>query len=394
MPTTARVFHITADDDDQSFGATVKRLNETQPSANSDTIIRWATTTVTEKTVIPLADNSTSGDSSINNGWAFNNGGADGLGSTTAAKRRVRAGEWTFILTISLNAPATLDTHALTITAKVYRVATGGGSRSLLFTSASPNQTSGGRKAWVSTEDEIVLDAGEVILVSFTMTSASTTAVVLGANTQTVVEVDFGANSYVVVPEPGIETLAIGAGSASGSSVVDADAAGIAAMEGATSGASAVAGQLSAVAETAGQSAGSSSGAAELVAISTTNGASAGTSQVSGDLAAVGVLVGSSEGSSTVVGLIGRTLPTVGSSEATANVSGELGAVAEFTGAAIGASSSTGSFGAISETVGLAEGSSTADGSFGVIASTEGTATVCDGGGGTTFIYPINIFDD
>lgn len=231
MPTTAQRFYPITTADDQTFSgeATIREFDTAAPASNTATTITWTTTTITEKTVIPVTANSASGDSSNNNGWTFNNTATPAdMASTATAQRRIKAGVWNFSMQITLNTPALLDTHALTIEANVYRVATGGGTRTLLFSATSANQTGSATVTWSSaSQPEYVLDAGEVIMVGFTMTSASTTATVLGANTNTVCTVTLGTNTWFEVPSPGIETLSIGAFSASGAAVNAAVATGI-----------------------------------------------------------------------------------------------------------------------------------------------------------------------
>lgn len=207
--TIARRFYPTAGADDQTFTseATIRALDDDAPAANTTTTVTWTTATITEKTVRPVTANAADGDQSINNGWAFNNSADPGLNSVAQARRKILAGAWNFSMQMTLNTPAVLDTHALTITARVYRVATGGGTRTLLFSATSANQTASATVTWSSaSQPQIILGAGEVILVGFTATSASTQALVLGANTNTVMTVALGANTWVEVPDPGIRT--------------------------------------------------------------------------------------------------------------------------------------------------------------------------------------------
>ena len=228
MPTRLQRFFLGTVDDDQDFpGVTenVKKLLESAPGSNSATTVTWTTTTITEKTVIPLTANSAAGDTSSNNGWAFNDGGADGLGSVSGALRIIPAGVWNFSLQETINTPALLDTHALDVTAKVYRVndinAGAGGAITLLFTAVrSGTNTTSATLTWSSaSQPDILLQPGQVIMVGITMTSASTTALVLGANTNTVVTTVLGANTWFEVPAPGVRTVyqesnpAVGSGS-------------------------------------------------------------------------------------------------------------------------------------------------------------------------------------
>jgi hypothetical protein len=209
MATTDNQFFPTAVTADQTLSGagTIRKLEETAPASNTATTVTWTTTTVTLKTVIPVTANSASGDTSQNNGWVFNNGGADGLGSISTAKRVIPSGVWAFSVDATLNSPALLATIACTITARVYRVATGGGARTLLFSVTSANFSATGVRTWNSaSQGEIVLEVGEVLMVGYTATSASTTATVLGANTNTVLTFELGANTHVTVPTPGVRT--------------------------------------------------------------------------------------------------------------------------------------------------------------------------------------------
>lgn len=228
MPTRLRRFFLGTVDDDQDFpGVTenVKKLLESAPTSNSTTTVTWTTTTVTEKTIIPLTANSAAGDTSTTNGWAYNDGGADGIGSVSGSLRIIPAGVWDFSLQETLNTPALLANINLTVTAKVYRVADinagAGGARTLLFTAQRVGtNTTSATLTWSSaSQPDILLQPGEVIMVGITATSASTAATVLGANTNTVLTVVLGANTWFDVPAPGVRTFyqdtnsAVGSGS-------------------------------------------------------------------------------------------------------------------------------------------------------------------------------------
>lgn len=211
MPTIAQQFFLGTVDDDQTGGTTIKKIQETAPAANSATTNTWTTTTVETRTHVPLAASSVNSDTSNTNGWCYNNGGADGLGSTSTAERWIKPGVWNFSMSYTLNSPALLATIACTVTARVYRVATGGGTRTLLFTAASANFSATGVITWNSaSQPEYILAAGEVIQVAFTASSAATAATVLGAITNTVLTLNLGSNSFFNVPTPGVRTLGRG----------------------------------------------------------------------------------------------------------------------------------------------------------------------------------------
>jgi len=220
MAYTNAVFYPTAATQDQTIGAGVVRaILNAVPVVNSTSQCTWTAATAADITVIPLANNSTTGtDTTANNGWAFNNANATGLGSTATARRVILAGVWAFQGTVNLNIPATLQTVSATIKAVVYRVATGGGARTELFrTAASAAVTNASAIAaadvnWTvssASQPQIILAAGEVIMVGYIITSRNTVNT-LGAITNTVVTFHLGnqlqANQFTV-PSSGIRTL-------------------------------------------------------------------------------------------------------------------------------------------------------------------------------------------
>lgn len=208
MPTTAQRFYLGAVDDDQAYGTTIKKNLESAPAANSATTCTWSATGAQTRTKIPLAGTTTASDTSSDNGWGFNNGGADGLGSATGAERWIKAGVWNFSVSYTLNAPALLATIACTVTARVYRVASGGGARTLLFTAASANFSATGVVTWSSAaQPEYVLGPGETIHVGFTAVSAATNNAITGT-VATVLTTNLGADTWFEVPSPGVRTLA------------------------------------------------------------------------------------------------------------------------------------------------------------------------------------------
>lgn len=394
MPTVAQQFFFGTIDDDQDIpgvAESVKKLQESAPANNTATSVTWSTTTIVEKTLIPLVGNTNSGDTTTTNAWAINEAGADGMGSVTGALRRIPAGVWGFSLQMALNTAALLDTHALTLKANVYRLADinagAGGARSLLFSATSPNQTGSATVMWNSaSQPEVLLQPGETIMVGLTATSASTTALVLGANTNTVMTVTLGANSHVTVPAPGIETIAKGVGTAAGSSSADGVLAGTGAMVGTSDGVATVSGALSATGAMVGASNGSAvvSGAASAVAVA--SGLASGSSTADGALAGVGAMVGSSDGSSTAAASGATVSATVGSSAGSAAVAGAIAGVGSMVGSSDGSSTASGSMGAVSEGSGFAAGSSTASGSMAAVAPAVGTVNVADGGSGTVIV--------
>lgn len=215
--TTARNFYYnTAGTLDQTFtGANIVKplINTGGAGSGTSASVTYTTTTANQqKTIIPGTANSTAGDTTNNNGWAFNNSSAstDALGSTASDQRVIPAGTWQFADTLNLNAPALLATVSATITYKVYRVATGGGTRTLLFSVTSPAYTNGGLAAadvvqtTSSSQSQFLLGAGEVIMVGLLITSQAT-ANTLGTVTNTVITHNPGANG-VTLPTPGVRT--------------------------------------------------------------------------------------------------------------------------------------------------------------------------------------------
>lgn len=213
MATTAQTFYPTTGTIDQTLtgAATVRLLSDTNGAL--DTTTKNSYTASATQTVIPFTSSSAGGDTSNNNGWVFNNTtGTYALGSTSAAQRVLPAGTWTFSGSLTFVAPALLATGSATVTAKVYRVAAGGGVRSLLFsvnfaastwTAAQTNNIS-----ITTSQPQYVLAAGEVLMVGYTIASADTKNV-LNASTTSVITFNVGGanGAAVVVPTPGVRTL-------------------------------------------------------------------------------------------------------------------------------------------------------------------------------------------
>jgi hypothetical protein len=177
--TTAQVFYPSASAQDQTIsGANViDKLVTSAPATNSATTNTYASAST--QTVIPYTSTTTATDTTQNNGWAFNNAGVDGLSSTTTDKRVFPAGVWAFQGSLTFGAPALVATATATVVAKVYRVVTGGGARSLLFTATSAvvSSTATGAFAWSASsasQPAYVMAAGEVVEVGFTIASANT----------------------------------------------------------------------------------------------------------------------------------------------------------------------------------------------------------------------------
>jgi hypothetical protein len=208
--TTAQVFYPTTAAQDQTIsGANViDKLVTSAPATNSTSTNTYASAST--QTVIPYTSTTTASDTTQNNGWAFNNAGVDGLSSTTTDKRVFPAGVWAFQGSLTFNTPALLATATATVVAKVYRVATGGGSRSLLFTATSAvvSSTATGAFAWSASsasQPAYVMAAGEVVEVGFTIASANTLNA-LSQSTSTIINFTTGSTTFITVPTPGVRT--------------------------------------------------------------------------------------------------------------------------------------------------------------------------------------------
>jgi hypothetical protein len=208
--TTAQVFYPSASAQDQTIsGANViDKLVTSAPATNSATTNTYASAST--QTVIPYTSTTTATDTTQNNGWAFNNAGVDGLSSTTTDKRVFPAGVWAFQGSLTFGAPALVATATATVVAKVYRVVTGGGARSLLFTATSAvvSSTATGAFAWSASsasQPAYVMAAGEVVEVGFTIASANTLNT-LSQSTSTIINFTTGSTTFVTVPTPGVRT--------------------------------------------------------------------------------------------------------------------------------------------------------------------------------------------
>lgn len=208
-PTKAQTFYPTTSTDDQAFTgeATIRALEEANPAANATTRAEWTTTTAQTRTWVPFATTTTNSDTSQNNGWTFENTTTDALVSTATDKRIFLAGVWQFNLNVVKTATPLLSTAASCIaTVRVYRVATGGGTRSSLFTAASANITGSGTVTINSASQPVItLEAGEVVMIGITIVSAAFTATVIGGATTMDLDLQIN-NTTFVVPTPGVRT--------------------------------------------------------------------------------------------------------------------------------------------------------------------------------------------
>lgn len=138
-----------------------------------------------------------------NYGWMMNGDDSvlPGMTSTSSVKRRIPAGTWTF----AGSATCTLALSNYTQRVYVYRVATGGGSRTQLMTGNSATFTpSALGVSWsitLTSQPEFVFEPGESLLISFTcqknsagLTGESVTFPTAGDNT----------GLRVTLPSPGL----------------------------------------------------------------------------------------------------------------------------------------------------------------------------------------------
>jgi hypothetical protein len=395
VPVSAQRYYQTTLADDQTFTSegTVRRVDTAAPAANTSTTVTWTSTTSSEKTVLPGAAQSADGDTSNNSGWSFNNATEPALASVAGAQAWVRAGVWNFSVAVTLNSPGLLSTISCRLTARVRRVATGGGSRSALFSAQSAVFSASGTITWNSAaQPEFVLGPGEVLLVSFTATSAATSNT-LGGTTNTVLTIALGANTWFQVPSPGIGRLAIGEFTAAGVStptVVGASqAAGVFSAQGSANaqavGASRAAGVFAGAGASDAQAVGASTASAVFAAAGASSPAWRGTGVFSGVFSAAGNAAANAVGTAIFAGLFSA----IGSSTSDGRAS------AIFSGVFNAAGVAGGTFAASAVSGAVFEGAGSSVGAFrgGLIAGAVFTAAV-NTGGTTTVVRPIFVFDD
>lgn len=216
MATTAIQFVYSTNDHDQSWGTDVRAFDSSAGASNITSICTFTSTSPAVVTVDPFTNRSTTGDAGTNFGWAINEDTPEpAMDSETGARRAVPAGVWTFQGTTNLSAPALLASYTVVIQARVYRVAAGGGTRTLLFTansdtlnSAVTAQTNVAWSASSSSQPMYTLEVGETIHVAFNITSAATSSII-GGTTNTTVSFNIGSghSAFINVPSPGIRTV-------------------------------------------------------------------------------------------------------------------------------------------------------------------------------------------
>lgn len=218
MPTTAQVFYPTNDDQDQSWGTDVRRLEESADTNNTASQTNHPNAAgTTFITLDPLTVRTSQTDERTLYGWAWNEDvGAYAMDSETGARRTVPAGDWVFDWTVTVpQAGGTTGTIDVDFSASVYRVASGGGSRTLLFQTGQSSQVSStglsgavsGTCSETHSASQIILEAGETLHVAYT-TRCIQVAGLLGATVAGNLTWAFGGSNatQITLPSPGIRT--------------------------------------------------------------------------------------------------------------------------------------------------------------------------------------------
>lgn len=223
MGTTQQRFFPVNTDQDQAFGPNVKKLEDAAGSVVSTTrAMHPSSVGTTTATLAPYTDQAPGADATVDRGWAFNVSGAEGMESgthtnapgTATGKRRIPVGTWSFLARFTIPTGGTLTgSHNVIVNWKVYRVATGGGARTLLFTATAPEESGNALGATNATATatfnapEIVLEAGETIHVGITSTDRQAGGT-LGATTAGTISFHTGGatDHYIEVAAPGVRS--------------------------------------------------------------------------------------------------------------------------------------------------------------------------------------------
>jgi len=202
-------------DQDQTWGTSVKQLSGTSAADTSFAITYTSTSAVTHTIKPYVTENASTTDNRTNYGWALNESStsADSMGSTSTVHRYSQSGTWTLATNVSYTAPALLASYTIVAEYSVYRVATGGGTRTLLFTATSNTLTASlaagsGTLTATSSQPIIEFQPGETFHVAIRITSAATSAV-LGGTTNSVITIETGvaAGITVTLPNLGLKSL-------------------------------------------------------------------------------------------------------------------------------------------------------------------------------------------
>ena len=325
------------------------------------------------------------------------------MGSTDTAKRRVPPGQWRMVHTATLPSPATLGSLALRNRYYVYRVGPAPGyTRSLLFSWLSNTANApvlGGAvdfDSLSSSQPEVLLEENETIMVGVYSILEQSSGV-LGATVAGNATYRMSASTepwQLIVPPPGIETVAPTQGSGAGSAAANGLAASAKGTRGASQAVAVAVGELQATAGLVGSAAGASTPQGALAGTAGIVGAGPGSAFTQGELAGAAAMVGDSAGASAADGVLAGAAGLVGSSAGDGTASGELAGAAGLVGSAAGLGDASGRVGAVAGMVGAADGTADALAQLAALRGTVGTSLVGEGGGAVTNIYPINVFDD
>lgn len=222
MATVAQNFYPHTTDQDQAWGnaGDVFKLDTAIGAVNSTTQITYTNVNGSAKyavTVDPYEAISAAAasDNRTNMGWAWNEDvtDADAMDSETNAERFVPAGTWSFTVRVRTGTPGPLTTINVDCEWSVYRVAAGGGSRSLLFTATSSNSSTTGTNVehtltQTASPGRIDLAAGETLHVAYRIGSHATNGVLSTQNNVVIVYTgtQTSVTNTVQVPSPGIRT--------------------------------------------------------------------------------------------------------------------------------------------------------------------------------------------
>ena len=213
-------------DQDQTWGTNVKQLSGTS-AADTSFAITYTSTTATTHTIKPyVSENASSTDNRTNYGWALNESAssADGMGSISTIHRYIQAGTWTLATNISYTAPALLASYDITAEYSVYRVATGGGTRTLLFTTTSNTiavslAAGSGTLTANSSQPVIEFQPGETLHIAIRITAAATSSVLSGT-TNSVITVETGTAGGITITLPALGLKSLYLEDASSNTVV------------------------------------------------------------------------------------------------------------------------------------------------------------------------------
>lgn len=208
MITVQRFFpHLTDWDGTDPAGGDVRKCDTGLPAIATNNSAEFGVSDTKQITVDPATAGRTTTGVAPEFGFAVNIAGADGMDSTATAKRRIPAGTWFFQGMLVAGPAASLA--ACTVGMYVYRVAASPSTtRTLLFSDSvavglvAPSGTNWSRTT--AAQSEILLEAGETIQVTFTLTCTGQAGGLL---------IDFRLgdastlnDTFFDVPSPGVRT--------------------------------------------------------------------------------------------------------------------------------------------------------------------------------------------